>query len=301
MRRGFLAVCVVGGLVASAGAGLAQGLQFSVTPENQPKDTASAETMLLYSKLNQRLADATDEPASSCLKSYAVYQGCKAGDRPKKCGKAPRCTAVAPLPPQIDLMGIRFNFPDGEDMAVLTPFVPRPAVDMSKIKMIREDSLPPAKPDSGGGGAAGGGAVAATPDSGGGGVSGGGVVTAIPIPAGLPKGPVRIAGGVVAGVRTSFVQPKYPPIAKIARLSGTVVLRAIISKTGKIENLEVSYATDPMFVMASIDAVRQWVYRPYVLNGEPTEVDTTVTVNFALSNPNTKPSAPVGSTQSVPQ
>jgi protein TonB len=98
-----------------------------------------------------------------------------------------------------------------------------------------------------------------------------------------PTGPVRISGGVVAGNRTAYVEPQYPPIAKIAHLSGTVVLRAIISKTGAVVNLEVSSSTNPMFNNAAMDAVKQWKYKPYLLNNEPTDVDTTITVNFALN------------------
>jgi protein TonB len=79
------------------------------------------------------------------------------------------------------------------------------------------------------------------------------------------------------------VQPQYPPIAKIAHASGTVVLRAIISKTGTIQQLSVASSTNHMFDESAIDAVKQWRYKPYILNNEPTEVDTTITVNFALS------------------
>ena len=78
------------------------------------------------------------------------------------------------------------------------------------------------------------------------------------------------------------VQPAYPPLARSARIQGTVQLRAIISRTGTIENLQVM-SGHPMLVGAAIDAVRQWRYRPYLLNGEPVEVETQVTVNFSLS------------------
>lgn len=77
------------------------------------------------------------------------------------------------------------------------------------------------------------------------------------------------------------VQPVYPPLARAARIQGAVVLRAIISRTGMIENLQVT-SGHPMLVGAAIDAVQQWRYRPYVLNDEPVEVETQVTVNFSL-------------------
>lgn len=77
------------------------------------------------------------------------------------------------------------------------------------------------------------------------------------------------------------VQPNYPVLARQARIQGPVVLRAIISREGAIENLQV-LSGHPMLAPAAVDAVRQWRYRPYVLNGEPVEVETQVTVNFVL-------------------
>jgi protein TonB len=78
------------------------------------------------------------------------------------------------------------------------------------------------------------------------------------------------------------VQPTYPALARSARIQGTVMLQAVISKQGTIENLIV-LAGHPMLVPAAIDAVRQWHYRPYILNNEPVEVETQITVNFSLA------------------
>jgi len=78
------------------------------------------------------------------------------------------------------------------------------------------------------------------------------------------------------------VQPIYPPLARTARIQGAVHLRAVISRTGAIENLQ-AIDGHPMLVGAALDAVRQWRYRPYILNGDPVEVETQVTVNFSLS------------------
>ena len=77
------------------------------------------------------------------------------------------------------------------------------------------------------------------------------------------------------------VQPRYPALAIQARVQGQVVLRAMISRDGAIENLQV-LSGPGMLAPAALDAVRQWRYRPYVLNGEPVEVETQVTVNFVL-------------------
>jgi protein TonB len=77
-------------------------------------------------------------------------------------------------------------------------------------------------------------------------------------------------------------QPAYPPMARAARVQGAVVLRAVISRSGTIENLQ-ALSGHPLLIPAAIEAVRQWRYRPYILNGEPVEVETRVTVNFILS------------------
>ena len=78
------------------------------------------------------------------------------------------------------------------------------------------------------------------------------------------------------------VQPEYPPLAKQARVEGTVVLRAVIDREGKIENLQV-LSGHPMLAAAAVKAVEQWRYRPYLLNEQPIEVETLITVHFTLS------------------
>jgi protein TonB len=78
------------------------------------------------------------------------------------------------------------------------------------------------------------------------------------------------------------VQPTYPPAARAARIQGPVVIKAVISRDGAIENLKV-ISGHPFLVKAALDAVSQWRYRPYILNGEAVEVETQVTVNFILS------------------
>ena len=78
------------------------------------------------------------------------------------------------------------------------------------------------------------------------------------------------------------VQPIYPPLARQARIQGAVQLRAIISKMGTIERLVVE-SGHPMLAGSAVEAVRQWRYRPYLLNDEPVEIETEITVNFVLS------------------
>jgi periplasmic protein TonB len=95
-----------------------------------------------------------------------------------------------------------------------------------------------------------------------------------------PTKPVRISHWS-EGNLVYRVKPVYPPIAVSARIQGQVQLRAIISKTGTIENLVVENGP-PMLIRSAIEAVKQWRYRPYILNDEPIEVETEITVNFTL-------------------
>ncbi len=105
-----------------------------------------------------------------------------------------------------------------------------------------------------------------------------------------PAMPVAAPPTAIAPVRISHmsegdlvhkVLPVYPPLARSARIQGQVVLQAVISQQGAIEDLKV-LSGNPMLVPAAIEAVRQWRYRPYVLNDEPVDVETQITVNFYL-------------------
>ena len=96
-----------------------------------------------------------------------------------------------------------------------------------------------------------------------------------------PQKKLAISSGVMAGNKLSGADPQYPAIARAARIEGTVVLQATISKLGAIENLRV-VSGPPMLTPAAEAAVRAWRYRPYMLNGEAVEVETTVRVIFKL-------------------
>jgi TonB family protein len=99
---------------------------------------------------------------------------------------------------------------------------------------------------------------------------------------GVPSQPVKVSGGVMAGQVLSSTPPIYPPIARAANVSGAVVLHAIIDDKGTVKNLQ-AIAGPEMLRFSAIDAVRQWRWQPYMLNGEAVLVDTTVTVNFDLT------------------
>ena len=93
---------------------------------------------------------------------------------------------------------------------------------------------------------------------------------------------IRVAARVVEANLIHDVAPQYPPEAGRARIEGTVVLLAVIGKDGSVEDVRVESGL-PLLAQAAIDAVKQWRYRPYLLNGEPVEVDSRITINFTLS------------------
>jgi protein TonB len=149
-----------------------------------------------------------------------------------------------------------------------------------KVQMIKEDEAPPPM-------AATGGVVGGVPGGVPGGQMGGvigGIISSTPVAVPKVATPqrVRVSQGVSQGLLIRKVQPTYPPLARQARIQGNVVLTAEISKDGSIENLRL-VSGHPMLAPAAIEAVKQWKYKPYFLNGEPVEVETQVTVIFSLS------------------
>ena len=97
-----------------------------------------------------------------------------------------------------------------------------------------------------------------------------------------PHGPLNVSASAMAGNKISGPIPKYPAAAKKARIQGSVVLDAVISKDGAVENLTV-ISGPPELQQSSLDAVRQWTYKPFLLNGDPVEVKTTINVIYTLS------------------
>ena len=154
-----------------------------------------------------------------------------------------------------------------------------------KVQMIKEDEAPPPMATTGG-------VVGGVP----GGIPGGqmgGVIGSVisatsslaAVPKFVPTVPqrIRISAGVTRGLLIQRVEPTYPTLARSARVQGDVVLSAVISTSGSIENLQL-VSGHPMLVPAAIAAVKKWRYKPYLLNGQPVEVETTITVIFTLSS-----------------
>lgn len=104
-----------------------------------------------------------------------------------------------------------------------------------------------------------------------------------------PEGPVKVSSGVVAGLLSEPVAPVYPLEAKRQHVEGVVVLHAIISKDGTIKELRV-ISGPPLLQKAAMDAVMRWKYHPYLIQGVPVEVETTINVNFTFGAP--KPEHP---------
>lgn len=149
-----------------------------------------------------------------------------------------------------------------------------------KIEMIKEEDTPPSQTSGVVGGIPGG-----VPGGQLGGVIGGIIgstssITAVPKLEPVKR--IRVSQGVTQGLLVHKVEPQYPKIALAARITGVVQLHAVISKDGNIKELQ-ALSGPPLLIPSAIDAVKQWRYRPYLLNGEAVEVETSVTVTFQLS------------------
>jgi len=156
------------------------------------------------------------------------------------------------------------------------------------IAMIKEEELPPPVSSVGVVGGVPGGVPGGTP----GGVIGG-IISSVPVAAPPPppvkEAPkqvapqrIRVGGNVQQARLIRQPKPVYPPLARQARIQGTVRLTAIIATDGTIQSLQV-VSGHPLLVPSALEAVKQWVYQPTLLNGEPVEVITQIDVNFTLS------------------
>ena len=159
-----------------------------------------------------------------------------------------------------------------------------PTVIPKTIRQFKDEPEPPPQVAAGVVGGVPGGVPGGTA----GGVLGGiiGGVGNAPPPPPPPKAatPKRIrVGGQVESAKLIFKpQPEYPPLAKMARIQGTVRLEAIISKDGTIQDLKVIQG-HPLLVKAALEAVQRWRYQPTLLNGDPVEVVTEIDVNYTLA------------------
>jgi len=182
---------------------------------------------------------------------------------------------VAPAPTAVKVVKVTSDIANGQ--------LRTPSRVPTKVQLIKEDDAPPPAAISAGvvGGVPGG-----VPGGQLGGVIGG-IISSTSSVAALPSTSkptpqrVRISQGVSKGLLIYRVEPTYPPVARAAHIQGVVVLAAIIDKDGNIQNLQV-VSGHPMLAPAAIEAVKQWRYKPFLLSGQPLEVETAVTVTFQL-------------------
>jgi len=153
----------------------------------------------------------------------------------------------------------------------------QPRAIPKQVAVFKEAELPPEAPVAASG-------VLGGLDSGGllGGLGSGPAVAAPPPPPPPPKQTrIKLGGNVQEAKIVARPNPVYPPLARQARIQGNVVLHAIIDKDGRVGELQV-ISGHPLLVQAALDAVKNWRYQPTQLNGDPVEVDTTITVTFVL-------------------
>jgi protein TonB len=153
----------------------------------------------------------------------------------------------------------------------------QPKAIPKQVAMIKEDPLPPPGPVGGVVGGVEGGVIGGAT----GGVLGGMIEAAPPPPPPPPQERIRVGGQVQSAKIQNQTRPNYPPLARQARIQGTVRLEAVINKEGVIEELKV-ISGHPLLIQAALDAVKQWRYQPTMLNGVAVEVVTTIDVNFTL-------------------
>ncbi len=163
-------------------------------------------------------------------------------------------------------------------------YTPASTAILSPVRKTEEAPPPPVGTTGGVVGGVPGGIVGGVP---------GGVLTDMPTsarsvpmlaksPEPMPVKRIRVASRVAEANLIHDVPPQYPPEAGRARIEGTVVLMAMIGKDGSVEDVRVESGL-PVLAQAAIDAVKQWRYKPYVIDGEPVEVDSRITINFNLS------------------
>jgi len=186
--------------------------------------------------------------------------------------------AAASRPPAPKVVKVTTNIENGR--------LRTPSRIPSRVQMIKEDEAPPPVTTTGG-------VVGGVP----GGIPGGqldavigGIISSSSSLAAVPRlskpvvptvQRVRISPGVTKGLLIHRVEPSYPPLAQQARIHGDVVLTAIIDKEGNVQQLQL-VSGHPLLAPAAIEAVKQWRYKPFLLNGQPLEVETTVTVSFRV-------------------
>lgn len=223
---------------------IAHQLPIAVGPAYEPKPEDGPGRMKIYAALNHSLAGICPAQAVSCVKSYETYQSCRASGTADQCGSAPACTATCTVSKEPDFAMIEFPVRDDGGPVHLVPFEEGPPT----LAQLTKTSHP----------------------------GGPGEMTYTSV-----MGPIPIPHVAAQTTLLKSVQPIYPPVARAAHITGTVVLHAIIDEQGDVESLDV--VSGPQMLQGSaIAAAKQWKYRPYLLDGKAVKVDTQIVLNYNL-------------------
>ena len=290
-------------------------IRVEIRPDNQPGTSDIPESLKLYADLNERFAELCAEPAKACIRSFAAFEKCKSAGWGTECGAWPACS-VGCVISTVDLRKlnadacVQFNqsgaslSPDWSEVVRAKKTNQLPTRTFAPGVVELQTAPGPNPPSAVGCGVSASFERASMPSNAFGvaGMEGlGGTQGSSHLPNNITMAAprkVNISPGVAQGMLLKKVAPGYPLIAKAAGVQGTVVLQATISKTGEITDLQV-VSGPPLLLSSALDAVKQWQYRPYLLNGEAVQVLTTINVIFALGNP-LPAASPQGAAQAPP-
>ena len=267
---------------------IASQLRVGVTPHNQPSPTDGRNAQALYSELNRSLAPLCSEPAKSCVLRYATFQQCKSADTAANCGDAPACSAFCAIS-RDELKTLRATVCESklEDSATLSPDWASffEGLQRSATSHTLAPEFKPVSPAD----ATASGCTAAS------------LYAQSDMMFGLEHAtshgnggePIFITPGLL-GPPVKRVPPVYPPVARSARIEGTVVLRVHVAKDGTVQSV-VPVSGPALLVPAAMEAVKQWQFRIGPFTGPPYEYQTSVAVNFHLTTAASDETTPDGS------
>ncbi|MBB5059956.1 TonB family protein [Granulicella aggregans] len=281
-------------------------LEVAIAPKTEPGMEDVAEAMGLYAAMNERVAPMCGETARACVRQYSKYEACKKDDLHAECGVPPSCEATCALTetgfrslnatvcrtpkdkasmliPDWSAAGERLRAQQKayrEKMAAGTIAAPAtPTIALPKVGTQRMDFMGKPIDPAAGCTVEEGYALAMMT------ASTQGVFGQLGTsPAGTALDVSRISGGVAASNLLSKVDPVYPAVAKAAHIAGTVALHVLITEQGEVTNLTV-VSGPPLLRAAAVDAVKQWRYKPYVVDGVVRKAETVVLVNFNFGGP----------------
>ncbi len=291
---------------------ISKRLRFGISPLEQPDLTDVPEAMGLYAALNQKLLTICPDTARACIESYQHYESCHAGSQEAKCESKPTCSASCTMTTdQLLSTGADSCLANDLDYAVLYPdwskVVASKKAEQARLRAEHSiveihigaaQSLPATDPL---------GKPLGPPCN----VES--LYAMAFMPSALPAGAVGMssmatASGSGTGTptlsplelqarRVKGDEPAYTAVAKAARIEGTVVLRVVINKAGTLDEVQV-LSGPPLLQQSALATVKTWQYQPYLLNGQPARVISTVNLVYQLGGPG-RPGTPTVTTPPV--